>query len=379
LPSDAAIPDLAIFWLVVSGRLLLPLFIPRFPLPAILVCLVLDGVDQTIYQQFTDLDLSGYQEYDKALDIYYLTIAYLATLRNWTNGFAFEVSRFLLYYRLAGVVLFELLDWRALLLIFPNTFEYFFIVYEAIRLRWDPRRLSRRTVLLLAAGIWIFIKLPQEYWIHIAELDTTDLIAAHPWVGFLGAAVILALVVGFRRVVRPRMPAPDHAWRIAADPLPPEIADPSRREAWIAEHRRLFDLRLLEKIVLVGFVCVIFAQILPDVDSTSLRIFAGTAILITIDSLLGLWTARRSRGISSIAWSFFWLALANGAIVGLGQLTRGDEAQPLGDMVFFVLLVTLIVTLYDRYEPYHGVHLEESSLRPTQDSSQVGQASRAGA
>jgi hypothetical protein len=197
VPSDAAVADQLIFWLVVSGRLFLPLFIPRFPLPAILVCLTLDGIDQTIYQQFTDLDLTGYQGYDKALDVYYLTVAYLATLRNWTNGFAFEVSRFLLYYRLAGVVLFELLHWRALLLIFPNTFEYFFIVYEAIRLRWDPQRLSRETVLLLAAAIWIFIKLPQEYWIHIAKLDTTDLVAAHPWVGILGAAAILALIVVF--------------------------------------------------------------------------------------------------------------------------------------------------------------------------------------
>ena len=363
MPSDAATQDLAIFWLVVSGRLLLPLFILRFPLPAILLCLALDGVDQTIYQQFTDLDLAGYQGYDKALDIYYLTIAYLATLRNWTNGFAFEVSRFLLYYRLAGVVLFDLLHWRALLLIFPNSFEYFFIVYEAFRLRWDPRRLSRKTVLLLAAAIWIFIKLPQEYWVHIAKLDTTDVIAAHPWVGFLGAAAILPLIVVMGRVVRPRMPAPDHAWRIAADPLPPEIAGPTSREAWIAEHRRLFDWRLLEKIVLVGFVCVIFAQIIPGVDSTSVQIFTGTAILITIDSLLGLWTARRSRGISSFAWSFVWLALANEAIVALGQLTRGDEQQPLGNTIFFVLLLTLIVTLYDRYEPYHGVRFEERSQR----------------
>ena len=94
---------------------------------------MLDGIDQTIFQTFTDLDLSGYQSYDKALDVYYLTIAYLSTLRNWSNGFAFEVGRFLFYYRLVGVVLFELLDSRALLLIFPNTFEYYFIVYEALR------------------------------------------------------------------------------------------------------------------------------------------------------------------------------------------------------------------------------------------------------
>ena len=96
-----------------------------------LVALVIDGLDQTIFQTFTSLDLSGYQQYDKALDVYYLSIAYSATMRNWTNLDAFSVSRFLYYYRLVGVVAFELTQVRALLLVFPNTFEYFFDAYEA--------------------------------------------------------------------------------------------------------------------------------------------------------------------------------------------------------------------------------------------------------
>ena len=37
---------------VVFGRLLLPLLILRYPLPALIGCLVLDGVDQTIFQLF---------------------------------------------------------------------------------------------------------------------------------------------------------------------------------------------------------------------------------------------------------------------------------------------------------------------------------------
>jgi hypothetical protein len=363
VPADAAVPDLLIFWLVVAGRFLLPLLIPRFPLPAILACLVLDAIDQTLFQTFTDLDLSGYQGYDKALDIYYLTVAYLSTLRNWTNDDAFQVARFLLYYRLAGVVLFELLHWRALLLVFPNTFEYFFIVYEAIRLRWDPKRLTRRNVILLAAAIWVLIKLPQEYWIHIAKLDTTDLISAHRWVGILAAVVILVLLAVLRRVVWPRVPQPDYAWRVAADPIPAEIADPAQRDAWIARHRTLFDWRLLEKIVLVGFVCVIFAQILPDVDSTNIEIFIGTAVLITIDSLLGLWTARRNRGVTSTVKAFVWLALANGAVVFVGEAFDGEDELPLGNLLFFVLLLTLIVALYDRYEPFHGARFQDGVAR----------------
>jgi hypothetical protein len=53
-------------------------------------------------------------------------------LRNWTNRFAFDVSRFLLYYRFVGVVLFELSQMGVFLLIFPNTFEYFFDFYELV-------------------------------------------------------------------------------------------------------------------------------------------------------------------------------------------------------------------------------------------------------
>jgi hypothetical protein len=218
----------------------------------------------------------------------------------------------------------------------------------------------------------VFIKLPQEYWIHIAQLDTTNLMNAHRWVGIFAALVILVLLAVLRRVVWPRVPQPDYAWRVAADPIPAEIADAAQRDAWIARHRKLFDWRLLEKIVLVGFVCVIFAQILPDVDSTNVEIFIGTAVLITIDSLLGLWTARRNRGVTSTIKAFIWLALANGAVVFVGEAFDGEDELPLGNLLFFVLLLTLIVTLYDRYEPFHGVRFQDGAARQTPRLARIG-------
>ena len=115
--------DQVIFLAVVGFRFGIPLLIPRFPLPAILACLVLDAADQTIFQRYTDLNLDGYQGYDKALDIFYLAIAYLSTIRNWFDPVAFGAARFLWYYRLVGVVLFELTETRALLIIFPEHFR----------------------------------------------------------------------------------------------------------------------------------------------------------------------------------------------------------------------------------------------------------------
>ena len=94
--------DLAVLLVVIAARFFVPLAIPRYPIPAGIAALVIDGVDQTIFQVFTSLPLAGYQSYDKALDIYYLSIEYLSTLRNWTNLTAFAMSRFLFYFRLAG-------------------------------------------------------------------------------------------------------------------------------------------------------------------------------------------------------------------------------------------------------------------------------------
>ncbi len=165
--------------LVVGMRLALPLTIPYFPLPGVLACLILDAADQTIFQQFPGIELDRYQSYDKALDIYYLAITYLATMRNWTNRPAFRMSQFLYYYRLVGVVAFEISQLRLLLLIFPNTFEYFFIFYEAVRLRWNTARLGKWAVVIATVMIWVFIKLPQEWWIHIAKLDVTEAAKQH--------------------------------------------------------------------------------------------------------------------------------------------------------------------------------------------------------
>ncbi len=364
--------DIIIFVAVVALRLLVPLAIPRFPLPAIIAAMIIDAVDQTVFQQFTDLNLDNYQSYDKALDVYYLAIAYLSTLRNWQHMLAFETSRFLFYYRLVGVVLFEATHVRWLLLVFPNTFEYFFDFIEAIRTRWNPMRMTRNLVLGGAAFIWIVIKLPQEYWIHVAQLDTTDLIKEDifgvptdtSWsdivsdnVGvFIGLAIALVLIVyGIRWYVINKLPKPDWKLTFDVDKHLDDLTPEQIRAAALARRERLFDWDLAEKIVLVTLVTSIFAQMLPDVDASALQITAAVATLIVINTVLSEFLARRGFGWESMLGEFVAMAVLNAGATAVVYwlLPGGERSINLGNTLFFLLLLTLLVVLYDRYRPHY--------------------------
>ncbi len=287
------------------------------------------------FQSWTDLDLSGYQGYDKALDVYYLTIAYLATIRNWTNLAAFEVSRFLIYYRLVGVLLFEFLHSRALLLIFPNTFEYFFNFYEVVRLRWDPVRMSRRVVYGAAAAIWVVIKLPHEYWIHVAQLDVTDELSAHRWVMPVLAVVIVAAVGAGWWIIVNRLPPADH--RPALE-YPSHEATVLVRRVLRTPIRELLDWVLVEKIIMVSLVSVIFAQILPDVRSGPIQMTAGVAFLITSNAVVSELLIRRGVSWSTTARQFGAMAAINAGLAVVGYVFGPDTegGVHLGNALFFL-------------------------------------------
>jgi len=376
--ADASVSDLLVFLVVLALRLLVPLGIPRYPLPAILAAFVLDGLDQTVFQRFTALDLEFYQGYDKALDVYYLTLAYIATLRNWANLVAFEVSRFLLYYRLVGVVLFELSQLRPILLLFPNTFEYFFDFYEGVRLRWDPRRLGRNAVLAAAALIWIVIKLPQEYILHVAQVDTTDWIkttifgvaaaaswgealANRPGVTVALVLAIVALILGGRWLVTHRLPPADHPPRLAADPIPAAVAERSARRAVAPGPFRLTDPAVVEKVALVSLVAIIFAQVLPGVEAGVLSVALGVLFVIVANAVLSTWLTRFGLTRVSTLRQFVALAAVNAALIGLYAVLLPGRGESLngGATLFFALLLTLIVTLYDRYRPLHTARFEQ--------------------
>ncbi len=395
-------PDWAVLLLVVAARLLLPLLIPWFPLPGILAALTLDAIDQTLFQSLTSIPLDGYQAYDKALDVYYQSIAYLSTLRNWEDDFAFRVGRLLFYLRLFGVALFEWLDWRVLLFLLPNTFEYYFIWYELLRLRREPR-LAATTVVSAAAAIWIVIKLPQEYWLHIARLDLTDVLKtalfgaspattwghifrAAPWlyvgVALLGVGVLVALAWLAARArpaddqrpatnpsanassdaLRPptpsasedadssipqRLDATRHPLPATRHPLPNHAALRAARDAWA---ERIFDRDMAEKLLLVSLVTATFAQMLPGTRPATPLVVLGAIVVVALTTALSHALARRGIGWTNAVGQFLVVLAANCTAVFLYRALPGTRDLDDAAVLFFVLLFSVIVTLFDRFQ-----------------------------
>lgn len=115
------------------------------------------------------LDLGGvgdYQRLDKVLDQVYQATFLVAALR-W-RGVERDVAIVSYAWRLLGFVAFELVGDRALLLLFPNVFEFWFLAVAALHHRpgfsWTRTRVAVLLVLLTA------LKEVQEWALHVAKL-----------------------------------------------------------------------------------------------------------------------------------------------------------------------------------------------------------------
>ncbi len=371
MPDFADGSDALVFALVVL-RLLVPLFIPRFPLPAILVALVVDAADHTIFQQLTDLDLAGYQVFDKGLDIYYLAVAYIATIRNWGGGHAFVIARFLWYWRLVGVALFEYTNQRWLLVIFPNTFEYFFITIELIKLSRNPFSLTDRQLTAIAAAIWIVVKIPQELWIHVAKLDVTDVLKEHVFgvaadsrwsaavsnrpLGLVLVIAVCAVLAWVVRLLLRRLPPAEFTRTFDAD-------EQGHRFGWPTPDPKVvptstFGWSFVEKVVLVSLITMVFLRIVPSADRTVLGVVSGTSALVAVSTVRNRWLAERSVFWSSVGVQFVAMFVADVVLVLVSRevLPTPRGRSPVGSTLFLTALLTLMVVLFDRSEAVNEGH-----------------------
>ena len=102
---------------------------------------------------------------------------------------------------------------------------------------------------------------------------------------------------------------------------------------------------------MISLLSIIFAQVLPGVNASNIQIAIGVAILIVINTALSQWLVRHGKDWKSISKEFVVMTLVNfGLILAVDfLLPRFNGSINLADAMFFVLLLTLNVTLYDRY------------------------------
>ena len=152
--------------IVLVVRLTAPLTILRWPLAGAIIAIVADAIDILFFQAFGFPTFIGYNEIDKLLDLYYLSLELIVAL-GWPS-LPRATAILLFAYRLAGVMIFEVTHIRPVLLIFPNLFELYFIFYLLAR-RFRPARQITPAVTSVALACLLPPKLFQEYALHYAR------------------------------------------------------------------------------------------------------------------------------------------------------------------------------------------------------------------
>ena len=133
-------------WIVALARIAGSLPVLRWPFYGAILAIL---VDQSDLFMINLLDLGGvndYQSFDKYLDQVYIG-AFLVVALRW-QGVDRAVAVGLFAYRLIGFIVFEAMQSRDVLLLFPNLFEFWFLLVAAkLQFGWQEalrRAASRR-------------------------------------------------------------------------------------------------------------------------------------------------------------------------------------------------------------------------------------------
>lgn len=153
---------------LILARLTLPLIILKYPLIGGALAILLDNLDWDSKYIWGIQPVGDYQRVDKLLDLYYLSLLALVA-RSFKDIMMRKVILGLFFYRLIGVLLFELTGNRWLLFVFPNIFEnLFFFYYIVIKIATFTPKISYLALSFMTVIVTI-PKVIHEYVIHILQ------------------------------------------------------------------------------------------------------------------------------------------------------------------------------------------------------------------
>lgn len=158
---------------VIIIRLLAPFLILRKPFWGMLLAIAADASDVIIMDAFGWGFLAGrnYHLLDKFLDTYYLAFAFYASLA-WQEVLARRVSVILFFWRLLGVIVFEITHLRQIIFFAPNIFENFYLLVAGLRQFFPKFRIDTAKRVAIIFVIAAVPKIIQEYIMHFLEFPT---------------------------------------------------------------------------------------------------------------------------------------------------------------------------------------------------------------
>ena len=110
---------------------------------------------------------------------------------------------------------------------------------------------------------------------------------------------------------------------------------------------------------------VIFSRVLPNVQASVTTVAIGVAVVIVANTVISELLVRRGVRWGAAALEFTVMAVVNALIVAvffaLLPFAGGSIDTPA--TLFAVLLLTLLVTLYDRFRPYYVARRSLAELR----------------
>ena len=112
----------------------------------------------------------------------------------------------------------------------------------------------------------------------------------------------------------------------------------------------------VEKVALITLVATIFGQMLQT-GASNIQILGATALVVVANVGVSTWMARHGIGWRSVATEFVALAALNTLLLSASTRLVADGRTNRAGALFFGLLLTLVITMYDRYRALRAARL----------------------
>src|SRR3954453_23382057 len=161
----------------------------------------------------------------------------------------------------------------------------------------------------------------------------------------MGPTIIAALLVAggvYWWYVRPRLSPPDWPLRLAADPVPDDMATWRQRADWTTANSAILSSATGEKVALVGLITVIYAEAVPGLDVTTWQLLIGIGALVVVNAAISIGSARARIGGDNALVAFLARVAINVALVVVYRAVVGGDRMDLSAAFFFVVMLSLL-------------------------------------